>query len=380
MRRSVKNTLLIIPVVMLVVAGIIVCVLQWRAWFGNQAEPQYEVPVVPHNIVVTFAQDATHSRIISWRADTILSDSHLELISDASLDTLYLPAQGQIVNSRSGKAAYYRVELLSLDSGEYSYRCCTADTASQWYRLSLRSANEQDSVQHFLVFDDIIDKIIDVAEALSDSALNISSADADTLCFTTIEPTGIIFAGNIIQRPTDRAWKTFFSRLQDKQASIPIIALPCNYEYLKGVIKTLDARWTHIFANPGNGPVRFIQSTYYIDFEHCRFIILDTEALNILSDYTVMQTWLNKVLSERDDVWKIVVMQHSAQSFSDGRNHPLTWLAFNWLLPKADLVISGDKLDNHCLYKNLKVSPTTLTITSINVENNQPLDSISINR
>ena len=43
--------------------------------------------------------------------------------------------------------------------------------------------------------------------------------------------------------------------------SLPIIAIPGNHEYLKGIVKTLPEHWKSIFPNPQNGPARFLGTT-----------------------------------------------------------------------------------------------------------------------
>ena len=43
--------------------------------------------------------------------------------------------------------------------------------------------------------------------------------------------------------------------------SLPIVAIPGNHEYLKGVVKTLPEHWKTIFPNPQNGPARFVATT-----------------------------------------------------------------------------------------------------------------------
>ena len=96
-----------------------------------------------------------------------------------------------------------------------------------------------------------------------------------------------------------------------------------------------------MFGNPQNGPERFLEKSYFIDFPNSRFIVLDTDALQLVSDYTVLQTWLRKVLADRKSVWKIVVMHHPVYTAGKGRNNPNMYRAFSRILEKADVVFSG---------------------------------------
>ena len=123
--------------------------------------------------------------------------------------------------------------------------------------------------------------------------------------------------------------------------SLPIIAIPGNHEYLKGVVKTLPEHWKTIFPNPQNGPARFVGTTYYVDFPHLRLIAIDTDGLHRMSDYTQVAFWLKKTLREAGDKFTIVMMHHPVYSTAKGRQNPLMWLTFYDAMREADVVFSG---------------------------------------
>ena len=123
--------------------------------------------------------------------------------------------------------------------------------------------------------------------------------------------------------------------------SLPVVAIPGNHEYLKGVVKTLPAHWKTIFSNPLNGPTRFLGTTYYVDFPHVRLIAIDTDGLHCVSDYTQVAFWLKKTLREARNKFTIVMMHHPVHSTAEGRSTPLMWLAFHNAMREADIVFSG---------------------------------------
>lgn len=127
--------------------------------------------------------------------------------------------------------------------------------------------------------------------------------------------------------------------------SIPLIAIPGNHEHQKGVFKQLGERWTQIFTNPQNGPTRFLGSTYYIDFPRVRVIAINTDGLNLMSDYTQVCFWLKNCLMSATDRLTIVLMHHPVFSTAEGRQNPLMWLFFYGPLRQADIVFSGH--DHH---------------------------------
>ena len=123
--------------------------------------------------------------------------------------------------------------------------------------------------------------------------------------------------------------------------TLPVVAIPGNHEYLKGVVKTLPEKWKNIFPNPQNGPTRFVGTSYFVDFPQLRLIALDTDGLHRMSDYTQVAFWLKKTLRDAGDKFTIVIMHHPVYSTAQGRSNPLIWLAFHGPLREADVVFSG---------------------------------------
>ena len=131
------------------------------------------------------------------------------------------------------------------------------------------------------------------------------------------------------------------SLLGTRLDSLPIVAIPGNHEYLKGVVKTLPEKWKSIFPNPQNGPARFLGTTYFVDFPHLRLIAIDTDGLHRMSDYTQVAFWLKKTLREAGNKFTIVMMHHPVYSTAKGRQNPLMWLTFYDAMREADVVFSG---------------------------------------
>ena len=131
------------------------------------------------------------------------------------------------------------------------------------------------------------------------------------------------------------------SLLGTRLDSLPVVAIPGNHEYLKGVVKTLPEHWKTIFPNPQNGPARFLGTTYFVDFPYLRLIAIDTDGLHRMSDYTQVAFWLKKTLRGAGDKFTIVMMHHPVYSTAKGRQNPLMWLTFYGAMREADVVFSG---------------------------------------
>lgn len=214
------------------------------------------------------------------------------------------------------------------------------------------------------------------------------------------------------------------SLLGTRLDSLPIVAIPGNHEYLKGVVKTLPEHWKTIFPNPQNGPARFLGTTYYVDFLHLRLIALDTDGLHRISDYTQVAFWLKKTLRDAGKKFTIVMMHHPVYSTAEGRFNPFIWSAFHSAMREADVVFSGHdhnyarhtehykarfwkkeeptifigtnasikkypvkektkyeaSLSGEPVYEYILVTPTTLNISTYNLHSGEVIDEVEIVR
>ena len=148
--------------------------------------------------------------------------------------------------------------------------------------------------------------------------------------------------GDWMERPYFYYEQMMYQSIKDTEfEKLPIIAIPGNHEYNKGIIKRLFSSWTNIFPNPKNGPIGFLGRTYIVDFPTLRFIAIDTDGLHHLSDYMKVNFWLKKSLREATDKLTIVVMHHPVFSTAKGRQNILLWMNFYGALREADVVFSG---------------------------------------
>ena len=206
--------------------------------------------------------------------------------------------------------------------------------------------------------------------------------------------------------------------------SLPIIAIPGNHEYLKGIVKNLPEHWKTIFPNPQNGPARFLGTTYYVDFPHARLIAVDTDGLQRVSDYTQVAFWLKNTLRAAGKKFTVVMMHHPVYSSAEGRSNPLMWLAFHSAMREADVVFSGHdhnyarhtehykarfwkkeeptifigtnastkkyplkenntyeaSLSGEPVYEHIRITPTTLSICTYHLHSGERIDEVEIVR
>ena len=149
-------------------------------------------------------------------------------------------------------------------------------------------------------------------------------------------------AGDFVERGYNYYFRQLYHQLSGTAfESLPMMTTPGNHEYMKGVKRRLPAIWEENFVNPRNGPERFVGTTYYVDFKGLRIVMINTNGLQKLSDFTMLNAWTKKVLREARDRYTIVVMHHPVYSSGKGRQNVLVHLTFRLALKEADLVFSG---------------------------------------
>lgn len=186
---------------------------------------------------------------------------------------------------------------------------------------------------------------------LGDIHNNLTQSDWRNILSSHPEIEAYAQLGDMLERPYEFYEQQLYHSLDSTGFEyLPIIATPGNHEYTKGIFPKISNRWELQFENPKNGPYGFEGRSYYVDFNTIRLITIDTNGLNHLADFTRVLTWLNKVIMERSDAMKVVIMHHPVYSSAKGRQNPWIRLFFRNILSKADLVFSGH---DHSYYRML---------------------------
>jgi hypothetical protein len=314
----------------LLLAGGCLCFWKWDTWFKNTPEAPYSTPSFQDRITLTAGEDGETSRRISWRCDSTLSEAHLEYTDSITRDTTQIPAQGRIVQTRAGKSAFYQAELTGLVADRaYFYRVINDTVKSSWYSFSIPSGKDSLS---FIYFGDI-----------QDPASGKTAAIFKSLHRRYPHTAFWALAGDVIERPTDEYWNYWFSTMDSVSTSQLLLAATGNHEYLKGLPKVLDSRWTATFSYPHNGPKNFEGQSYVVHFKDLCFIVIDSDGIQGPVSLYRHYVWLKEILAQSDKKWKIVMMHHPAYSVRAHRNNFYVRYTFKPLYEKygVDLVLQG---------------------------------------
>lgn len=150
--------------------------------------------------------------------------------------------------------------------------------------------------------------------------------------------------------------------------SLPILSTPGNHEYTKGWSKRLSSAWTSTFKHPSNGYKGAEGKTYYVDFQNLRFIAIDTNGFNQLSDLTRVNTWLKQAIKEAGDRFVIVMMHHPIRSQAKGRYNPILFPTFFKAIRGADVIFTGH---DHLYARHKNVINTNASLKHYNAKHGQ---------
>ncbi|MBO4804212.1 MAG: metallophosphoesterase family protein [Muribaculaceae bacterium] len=299
---------------------------RWNVWFGNPEELSVEPLMSPSHVLLTFGDEDELSRNVSWQCDTVLHPSHIELVCLEDRDTTHIESQGEVFESRKGKAAYYVARLRQLKPAmHYRYRAVTNGKASPWYEFQTYALHRDKF--SFLFVGDVQDTI----GGIEGSLLREAWAHHPDVEF-------LVCGGDLTERPTNQNWAETFRTLDSIGQSMPILNVTGNHDYLKGVIQRLERRFPLVFSY-------FLDSrvgdnmVYTLKYGDAQIFVLDTnrEFYYLWSQHN----WLKEQLSQSKAKWKILVLHHPLHSLK-GNDAIQQWM-FDDLVRQygVDLVLQG---------------------------------------
>lgn len=324
MRLTSKNIKRLVA--LLLVVGLAVWVAgRWPVWFGNAPEEAVDPALTPAHVLLTFGGQDELSRNVSWQCDTALQPSWLELVCDG--DTSVIEAQGEVFESRNGKAAYYVARLRQLKPDcRYRYRAVTADKASAWYEF--RTYPPRRDSFFFLFVGDVQDTIGGIANRLLLEAW-AHHPDVEFL----------VCGGDLIERPANQYWDETFRTIDSIGQSIPVLNATGNHDYLKGVVQRLERRFPLVFSYFLDSKVGD-NMVYTLNYGDAQLFVLDSNR-EFFYLWTQRQ-WLKEQLEGSQAKWKILVLHHPLYSIKGKNNILQRWL-FDDLVQQygVDLVLQG---------------------------------------
>lgn len=296
-------------------------------------------------IVLTPGDDPASAMAVAYRTDPrqALSEAQLAPALDGpSLERQARTVVGTVapIDNENGPALYHHIRFEGLKSDTpYAYRVRGADGWSPW--LQFRTAARGFSPFSFLYLGDTQNDI------LSGGARTIRQA------FRALaEPALMLHAGDLVAQGKvkvhDDEWGEWTEAGGYNFAMVPQLPAPGNHEYVTTSSgQSLGPHWTAQFTLPANGAPGVEATTYYVDYQGVRFVVLDGTAALELGALETQSRWLETVLTNNPERWTIVVFHQPI--FTCGRPHDTEVLKAAWRpileAHHVDLVLQGH---DHC--------------------------------
>jgi hypothetical protein len=132
-----------------------------------------------------------------------------------------------------------------------------------------------------------------------------------------------LYAGDLVAYPRDSLWSEFFSAAGFITRTTPSIMIPGNHDQSVVMVdgkekrlKKTDPIWSAHFTLPQNGLAGLEETSYYLDYQGVRFIMLNSnEKLREQAE------WMEKILASNQNKWTIVTFHHSVYSTARDRDN-----------------------------------------------------------
>lgn len=313
-----------------IISLILLVAIRWKAWFHNPEEMPYRTPDVPARVMLTFGNHGENSRFVSWVCgENVDSTARLFLASDSN--TVVIPAKGEVFESRAGKAAFYRCELLDLKSScHYAYMVETKGRKTQWYRFNTADSTAQSF--SFLYLGDVQDTINGVTNRLLKTALRLHP-----------EVEFVALGGDFIERPTDAYYAEMFRGMDGICTAMPVICVTGNHDYLKYVIRKCERRFALTFPYFLKGMEERNDENHLFAMKYHNTALYMLDSSREFFYLYDQREWLEEELDFQKANHNIVIIHHPIYSVRKEANNLVQKWLFADLLNKGktDLVLQG---------------------------------------
>lgn len=315
-------------VLILLIAGGVICKKRWGVWFHNKPEPEYVLTDKPQRVILTFGNEGELSRNVSWVCGGVSRQARLEYTQIGSEDTIWVDGVSKFFKTLSGFCYANWAKFKHLSYGKsYSYRVWNDGRASNWHSFSM----QPDSVNRFsFIF------VGDVQDTLKGKTRNFMENIRHRFPHVAF----YAFAGDFIERPMNCYWEEAYQSVDSIAICYPLIVSPGNHEYKKGIVRVLEERFPYAFSY-------LLESRYEdnhvfsIDYKDATIITLDSNRDPWLQ--FSQRKWLEEALKASDKKWKIVMLHHPLYSIKGTLNNITVRWMYDSLFRKygVDLVLQG---------------------------------------
>ncbi|QTC89497.1 metallophosphoesterase family protein [Brevundimonas pondensis] len=256
------------------------------------------------------AADAARGAGVAWRTDTRQTAAEAQIAEEIDGPLLGYTARtvtgatGPIQNE-NGQALYHQVRFDGLKPDtRYVYRVRAADGWSEW--LPFRTAKAEFAPFRFIYLGDTQNDILEIGSRVIRSAFKEAGPAAL-----------VVHAGDLVaQREVkvhDDEWGEWTEAGGRAFAMTPQLPATGNHEYVDHILpggeesRVLGPHWALQFALPDNGAEGVKATSYFVDYQGVRFIVLDGTAALDLGGLETQTRWLDATLASSPARWNVAL-------------------------------------------------------------------------
>jgi acid phosphatase type 7 len=318
---------------------------------SRSAGTPYAARSLADRIMLTPGADPSREMAVAYRTDIAQAGSEAQIAIAVDGPTLEEKAAtitgvpGVAKDSANGQALYHQIRFTGLTPDTvYAYRLKGSAGWTEW--LQFRTAAAQAKPFRFLYLGDIQNGILTYASRVIRQAFHANGG---------IEL--VVHAGDLAAQRDDLdhddEWGEFNQAGGYNWSIVPQLPATGNHEYLDTTLpngaesRKLGPYWPLQFALPGNGAPEVKATTYFVDYQGVRFIILDGTSALDLGTMAAQTKWLDATLAASKAKWNVVLFHQPV--FTCARPKDTAEIKAAWKpvfdRRKVDLVLQGH---DHC--------------------------------
>lgn len=310
----------------------------------------YAARNVPDRIIITPGADPSTEMLVSWRTDMAASETMAELAElvptpNFGLRATVIRGENVAAVSENGEARYHKARFSGLKPDTtYAYRVRGAAGFSEWHQFRTAAATPRPF--RFIYMGDTQNRILDIGSIGWRRALLQAG-----------NPALMLHAGDLVASRDDLThddeWGEWTATGGWALATVPQVPAAGNHEYVDVIRpdgseqRRLGAHWPVMFNLPGNGAEAAPLTTYALDYQGVRFVVLDGTAALDLGALDSQTAWLDAQLATAPGPWKIVLFHQPIFTCARPGDTPVLKAAWKPVFEKhkVDLVLQGH---DHC--------------------------------
>jgi hypothetical protein len=309
----------------------------------------YAPRAIPDRVVLTAGADPAHEMAVAFRTDRNQATAEAQIA--VALDGPTLERQARTltgvtrpIDSANGAANYHQVRFTGLEPDRtYAYRVKGAAGWTEW--LQFRTAAAAFRPFRFLYLGDTQNGILTYAARV------IRQGFAEGRIALTVHAGDLAAQRDDLDH--DDEWGEWNQAGGYNYSQIPQLPATGNHEYVDHILpdgqesRKLGPYWPLQFALPANGVDPVKATTYFVDYQGARFVILDGTAALDLNALDQQSRWLDATLAASTAKWNVVLFHQPI--FTCARPKDTEKLKAAWKpifdRRRVDLVLQGH---DHC--------------------------------